>query len=73
MVKNPSHTIYRSTEYGPIFGEDLIIGGNANPLNDSGSDFGSEYFVPSGVQDRQTILAGSMIFTPDEYEVFYLA
>jgi len=73
MAKNPSHAIYRSPEYGPAFGEDLVIGDNANLENDSVSDFGSEYFVPSGVQDRQTILAGSIIFTPDEYEVFYLA
>ena len=33
---------------------------------------GSSYSVPSGVQDKKTILAGTYKFTPDEVEVFYL-
>ena len=29
------------------------------------------YSVPSGVQDKYTILAGSRYLSPDEVEVFY--
>ena len=36
------------------------------------TNYGNSYSVPSGVQDRKTILAGTYYFTPDEVEVFYL-
>jgi len=74
MVTKPSRAIYRSSSYGPTFGGwyDIYIANNANRNTYSYTDFGSSYFLPSGVQDRETILAGSYKFTPDEVEVFYL-
>ena len=73
MVKNPSRAIYRGSRYGPSFGHQFIrIADNANNNTNSWTNFGSTYSVPSGVQDRYTILAGSHYFTPDELEVFYL-
>jgi len=74
MVTNPSYAIYRGTSYGPTFGggHDMHIADNANSNTNSHTNFGSSYPVPSGVQDRTTILAGTMHFSPDEMEVFYL-
>ena len=75
MVKSSaaSAAIYMDRSYGPIFGEghDIYIADNANNNTDSYTQFGVSYTVPSGVQDRKTILAGTFFFTPDEVEVFY--
>ena len=76
MVKNPSNAIYRGSGYGPTFGGgwDISIRNDANSNTNSYTNFGvgNYYSVPSGVQDRRTILAGTYNFTPDEVEVFYL-
>ena len=74
MVTRPSRAIYRSSSYGPIFGggHDIKIYNNANSNTHSYTNFGVSYSVPSGVQDKKTILAGSYNFSPDEVEVFYL-
>ena len=72
MVTNPVHAIYRYSGYGPTFGggHDIYIANNAN--SNSYTNFGDSFYVPSGVQDKKTILAGTYKFTPDEVEVFYL-
>ena len=69
MVTRPTHAIYRNSGYGPTFGggHDIYIK-NSN----SNTGFGHSYSVPSGVQKKNTILAGSYSFSPDEMEVFYL-
>ena len=74
MVTRPSIAIRQYSSYGPTFGggHDIRIANNANSNTDSYTNFGSYYSVPSGVQDRQTILAGTYKFTPDDVEVFYL-
>ena len=76
MVKQPTHAIYRGSSYGPTFGagHDIYISNNANSNTNSDTDFdqSNSYSVPSGVQSKYTILAGSNTFTPDEVEVFYL-
>jgi len=73
LPTNPSQAIYRSPSYGPVFGWfDFYISDNANSNTRSYTYFGNSYSVPSGVQDRKTILAGTHNFTPDEVEVFYL-
>jgi len=76
MVAIPSRAIYIHATYGPTFGNgwDIHIANNANSNNNSYSKFGeyNDYPVPSGVQDRYTILAGTTYFSPDEVEVFYL-
>ena len=74
MVNSPSNAIYRSPSYGLTFGggHDISIKNNANSNTNSYTSFGNSYSVPSGVQDRRTILAGTYSFSPDEVEVFYL-
>ena len=74
MVTRSSTAIYRSSSHGPIFGagHDINIKNNANSNTNSYTYFGYSYPVPSGVQDKRTILAGTFKFTPDEVEVFYL-
>ena len=75
MVRTPSNAIYRTSGYGPIFGggHDILIANNANSNTNSYTNFGkyNAYSVPSGVQSKYTILAGTRNFTPDEVEVFY--
>ena len=70
-----SFAIYRHSSFGPTFGfgHDIYISNNANSNTGSYSDFGqySDYSLPSGVQNKYTILAGTRNFTPDEVEVFY--
>ncbi len=74
MVTLPQYAIYRMANYGPIFGGgyDIHIANNARSNTDSNTNFGHSYSVPSGVQDRKTILAGTYHFSPDDWEVFYL-
>ena len=73
-VTNPSTAIYSQSTYGPTFGgsHDINIADHANSNTNSYTHFGQSYSVPSGVQDKNTILAGTNYFTPDEVEVFYL-
>ena len=74
MVANPTYAIYGKSDRGPAFGggHDIYIANNANSNTNSHTYFGRSYSVPSGVQDKRTILAGTYTFTPDEVEVFYL-
>ena len=74
LVTKPRYAIERTTSHGPAFGgsHDICINDNANSNTNSYTDFGHSYSVPSGVQDKRTILAGTYKFTPDEVEVFYL-
>ena len=76
MVAKPSKAILRTAHILTIFGDgyDIYITDEANSNSNSYADFGEygDYYVPSGVQDKYTILAGSRYFTPDEMEVFYL-
>ena len=75
LVTEPSKAIYRKSAYGPTFGKgnDIKIANNAGSNTHSHTHFGDSYSVPSGVQDPHTILAGTQTFTPDDWEVFYLA
>lgn len=70
------HSIGRFPGFGPTFGHghDIYIADNANSNNKSYTNFGhhKDFHVPSAVQDRKTVLAGTYHFTPDEVEVFYL-
>ena len=75
MVTRPSRAIYRDSGYGPTFGRGHVhIADNGNSNANSYAKFGgyNDYSVPNGVQDISTILAGTYIFTPDDWEVFYL-
>ena len=74
MVTIPSYAVYRNSVYGPTFGggRDLYIANNVNSNTKSYTNFGVSFSVPSEVQDKYTILAGTYKFTPDEVEVLYL-
>ncbi|PFX22723.1 Neurogenic locus notch-like protein 4 [Stylophora pistillata] len=76
MVLVSAYAIYRDSNRGPTFGNgwDIYISNNANSNNNSYADFASDgyYETPKGVQDLTTILAGSLYFSPDDWEVFYL-
>jgi len=74
-VRRPSDAIYRHLNEGPTFGRgyDIRIDNIAKSSSaHSYTNFGFSYSVPSKVQDRKTILAGTYEFSPDEVEVFYL-
>ena len=75
LVSYPSRAVYWRLGYGPTFGEghDIYIANNANSTQNSYTLLGHSYPFPSGVQDSNTILAGTHYFTPDDWEVFYLA
>lgn len=73
MVKNPSYAIYSSSSRGPRFGSsDISISSDAKGNTNSYTSFGNQYFLPSGVKYRNSILAGTYNFSPDEVEVFQL-
>ena len=74
MVTKPKYAIYRYSGFGPTFGAgfDIYIANNANSNTNSYTNFGVSFSVPSEVQDKHTILAGTYKFTPDEVEVFFL-
>ena len=74
-VKLPSNAIFRHSYLGPVFGFewfDILISDNAKSNQLSFTDFGVSYLVPSVVQDRRTVLAGTYKFSPNDWEVFYL-
>ena len=62
--------IYRDSDYGPYFGNDLIIKAK---ISESTASLGSFYSVPASVKDGAAILKGpGTHFSPDKVEVFYL-
>ena len=61
--------IYRHSDNGPAFGDDLVIKAK---ISQSRASLGSHYSVPSSVRDRLTILNGLDQYSPDKVEVFYL-
>ena len=71
-VRSPGGAIYRGSAYGPVFGADILIANNSNSNSYSRARLGSYYPAPAAVQDPDTILAGTLFFSPDEVEVFYL-
>ena len=70
--------IFRWDAFGPRFGRgiDLHIASDAKSNTDSQTRFGNSYQAPSGYTPDQTntqsLLAGSLTFTPSEIEVLYL-
>ena len=71
-MRRPDFAIYRRSDYGPHFGVDIYIVNNANSKSDSYAGLVWAYPAPAAVQDPDTILAGTLLFSPDEVEVFYL-
>ena len=62
--------IYRHSDLGPAFGDDLVIDAT---ISKSRASLGSFYSVPASVKDSFAILKGpGQYFSPDKVEVFYL-
>ena len=62
--------IYRHSDNGPAFGDDLVIKAK---ISQSRARLGSFYSVPASVKDKLAILKGpGTYFSPDKVEVFYL-
>ena len=71
-VRRTDRAIYRLSGWGPVFGGDIHIVNNANSNSLSVAGLVRYYPAPAAVQDNYTILAGTLLFSPDEVEVFYL-
>ena len=71
-MRRPGWAIYRASWFGPYFGNDIYINNDANSNSYSYARLGWYYPAPAAVQDPDTILAGTLRFSPDEVEVFYL-
>ena len=71
-VRWPDWAIYRRSDHGPHFGDDIYIYNDANSSSYSFARLDLFYPAPAAVQDPDTILAGTFRFSPDEVEVFYL-
>ena len=70
---NTKTAIYRSSDNGPMFGQDLLLSFSATSARESFTDLGNYYSVPALVTEKLTILDGHKgTFLPDEVEVFYL-
>ena len=62
--------IYRHSDNGPGFGDDLVIDAT---ISKSSARLGSFYSVPASVKDMSAILKGpGDHFSPDKVEVFHL-
>ncbi|XP_068705889.1 uncharacterized protein [Montipora foliosa] len=72
-VKNPSKAIRNHKFAGPTFGQnDILIDRHTWIWNSLFTNFGDNYIVPTGVQNKSTLLAGASKFKEDEVEVFFL-
>ena len=64
--------ILRDPSVGPVFGTDVFIDDNADSNDNSAALLGDYYSVPAAAKNKDTILAETSNFSPDEVEVFYL-
>ena len=71
-VRRTYGAIGRWSGSGPRFGYDIKIANNAKSNSYSYARLDWVYPAPTAVQDPDTILAGTLFFSPDEVEVFYL-
>ena len=70
MPGSKALAIYRHSDNGPGFGDDLVIEAT---ISKSRAGLGSAYSVPASVKDKSAILKGpGKYFSPDKVEVFYL-
>ena len=68
-VTNPSKAIYSGRSGIAFGGKDIYIRSDSR----TSAVLGPVYYVPSGVSNVQTVMAGEVFFYPDDWEVFYLA
>ena len=74
LAKDKDGAIYMHSGYGPSFGKKPSLS-IAYPKDWSVAEIDTPYNVPKQVsdKDRNRVLTGTYIFSPDNYEVFYLA
>ena len=71
--KKTHKAIYRRSDSGPVFGQDLFIYLDADTVWRSYAYLNGYYPVPALVTDELAVLDGHRgTFSPDEVEVFYL-
>ena len=71
--KKTQKAIYRHSDSGPVFGQDLFIYLDADTVSWSYAYLNGYYSVPALVTDELAVLDGHRgTFPPDEVEVFYL-
>ena len=78
FAKDKNKAIYKSSGYGPIFGEDRglhICSNFSQGRAEAKVTISESYSVPAEVNDKYNVLAGTAAacFPHDSYEVFYLA
>ena len=75
LDENHVAVIYRHSEFGPVLGLDFVIWDSAGSNDYSYTDFGECFRPPPGYifnnTATQSLLAGSLYFTPAEIEVLY--
>ncbi|XP_067048271.1 uncharacterized protein [Acropora muricata] len=71
LAENNRNAIYMSSSYGPSFGAGPFL--YIVSQSQSMAVIGDPYSIPKEVTRKDTVLAGKPLFTPDNYEVFYLA
>ena len=79
QVKSAAKQSWFHDPHGPCFYGNLEVGNNANKyrnsramLDDWAKPEWGAYLAPAAVKNPYTILAGTLYFSPDEVEVFYL-
>ena len=76
FAENENKAIFKSSAYGPTFGEVQGLSIFGKYAKRSRAEIEIPYIVPKevGIKYREVVLAGtSRTFSPDNYEVFYLA
>ena len=62
-------------QFGPIFGDDIIINSQPTSITESSSNLDSSYKFPSELSltsdERDNLLAGSKYFLVDDMDAFY--
>ena len=79
QVKSEAKQSRSRDPLGPCFYVNLHVGNNANKyrnsramLHDWAKPEWRAYLAPAAVKNPYTILAGTLYFSPDEVEVFYV-
>ena len=77
FAKNKDYAIYKNSRYGPTFGDYQglrITDRDKGARGEAQAIIFDPYGVPTEVNDNVKVLAGiAGPFSPDNYEVFYLA
>ena len=74
LAEDKSKAIYKGSYHGPSFGDGPFLKIEGLSAEGSQAHIVKPYKAPMEVKNKQSVLAGTAgFFTPDNYEVFYLA